>query len=771
MGGGPAPSRTWLTPLLIGVAAAAVVAARPGTVAATLAVVATVATTAWLAIARRVDARRVQWSCLMLAVLLLQVGALWGVIMGGPATAFEDAVTTVPAITALGFAMWAVLREAVSARPSQYMLVALIAAIAVWLPTWVLVIEPRLTTDYGPTLMMTVEAAALVALLLCAHVVLRNDDDHGPSRLLLAGMFVLLVAQMAAVSVATNEWATSAWVPSLNVLGAGLLAAAAAFLSNRRRAPTLLAVPVGGSGAHVAAFMIALLVGPTLTGLTLRFGWDASLATIAIGTTVLSLLVVATLSMIVRDYAHADYWVQHDHLTGLPNGRAFRVRLDECVAEARAGDARLAVMFLDLDRFKFVNDSLGHSAGDELLVGVAARLARFRRVGIDVARLGGDEFGILVHHVPDEEQTVRLAQQVFAQFAEPFVIGGEARHSRALHVVPSIGIAHFPTDGRDAEELLRNADAAMYKAKASMGSNVCRYNPDMHAKAMGRLDLESALHNALERGELEVFYQPQLDATDGTVVGAEALLRWRHPRFGLVGPNEFIPIAEETGLIVPIGEWVLHEAARQTVDLLPMLDERFTVSVNLSARQFELQSVVDMTARVLRQTGLEARRLELEVTESLEIVTSADIKRALDELNGFGVGCMVDDFGTGFSGLGYLDDLPVRGIKIDGSFLTRVRDEQSDAPLVVAVLALSRTLGLRVIAEGVERAEQRAFLLQHGCTLMQGYYFGRPMPATDFEEFLVANGAVSFIHEPSPAAALHDLPSPPVRRLLDELSA
>ena len=475
---------------------------------------------------------------------------------------------------------------------------------------------------------------------------------------------------------------------------------------------------------------MALLVGPVLTGLDLTFSLGLSVGSIAIGTGLLATFVAGALALVLRDLERADYWVQHDHLTGLPNSRAFRGRLGEAVTTAHLGGQTVAVMFLDLDRFKFVNDSLGHSAGDQLLIAVAGRLATFIPTGIDVARLGGDEFGMLLQWAVGDNDTMTVANQVMDAFSEPFSIASPTHGLRQLHVAPSIGVAQYPVDGENAEELLRSADTAMYQAKGFTGAQVRRHSPEMYADAVGRLELESALHNAIEREELEVFYQPQLDVASNGVTGIEALLRWHHPTDGLLGPDRFISIAEETGLIVPIGEWVLQQATRCAVDLLPLVGDDFTVAVNLSACQFEMQSVVDMVARVLRSTHLDPRHVELEITESLAMATTVDVRQVLTDLTNLGVSCVIDDFGTGFSGLGYLDRLPIRAIKIDGSFIDRIENDQSDAPLVVAVLALATTLGLRAVAEGVETGWQRDFLVRNGCTLMQGYHFAHPMPFT-----------------------------------------
>ena len=334
--------------------------------------------------------------------------------------------------------------------------------------------------------------------------------------------------------------------------------------------------------------------------------------------------VATALGLVLRNFNHADFWVQHDQLTGLPNKEAFRNRLEEVITGIEAWGGELTVLFLDLDRFKVVNDSLGHSAGDELLKGVAQRLSGLCLAGVDMARLGGDEFGILVQGTDGNERSRTLAADIVSQFKEPFTVG-----NRSLHIAPSIGVARYPTDGRDAEELLRSADSAMYRAKEAGSSPIQVFRAEMHMSAVGRLNLESAMHDAIAGGELELEYQPQLDASTGAIVGAEALVRWRHPALGLLGPGRFIPIAEETGLIVPIGEWVLGRAIEQMVAWLPLVDPGFAMAVNLSPRQLELQDVVDMTARSLRISGLDARHLELEVTESVAMAKRVDLEATL----------------------------------------------------------------------------------------------------------------------------------------------
>jgi diguanylate cyclase (GGDEF)-like protein len=483
-----------------------------------------------------------------------------------------------------------------------------------------------------------------------------------------------------------------------------------------------------------------------LTGVSLGSGLKLSLGAIAIGTGLLSVAVATALGLVLRNFNHADFWVQHDQLTGLPNKEAFRSRLEEVIAGIEPWGGELAVLFLDLDRFKVVNDSLGHSAGDRLLEGVAQRLSASCRPGVDIARLGGDEFGILVHGADSTKRSRSLADEIVNQFKEPFTID-----SRALHIAPSIGMASYPTDGRDVEELLRSADSAMYRAKAAGSAQIRVFRPEMHMRAVGRLNLESAMHDAIAGDELEVHYQPQLNASTGAIIGAEALLRWRHPALGLLGPGQFIPIAEETGLIVPIGEWVLGEAAEQMVQWLALVDPGFTMAVNLSPRQLELQNVVDMTAHALRASGLPAERLELEVTESMAMSKRVDLEGTLRGLSELGVSLAIDDFGTGFSGLGYLDRLPIDRIKIDGSFIQAIDAERPDSRLVAAILGLAHTMGLQVVAEGVETVAQRDFLLRHDCCQMQGFLFDRPMPADAFEQVLFsASSPVSPALSPMP---------------------
>jgi len=424
----------------------------------------------------------------------------------------------------------------------------------------------------------------------------------------------------------------------------------------------------------------------------------------------------------------------HDGLTGLPNRTLFEDRLTVTLAQARRKSRLAAVMFLDLDRFKVVNDTVGHAVGDSLLQSVAERLKGLVREGDTVARVGGDEFTVLLPEVGQVEDAVEVADRILETLRQPWRLNGHE-----FHITTSIGIAMCPGDGDDAESLLRNADTAMYRAKDRGRDNYKLYAPAMNSRIAERLALENSLRHALERGEFVVHYQPQVNIEAGRIVGVEALVRWQHPERGLVSPLEFIPVAEETGLIVPLGAWVLRTAcaqnrAWQDAGLPPM-----RMAVNLSARQFQRHDLLETVAAALEETGLSPQYLQLEITEGVAM-QDVDVTLAiLRELREAGVQIAIDDFGTGHSSLSYLKRFPIDVVKIDQSFVQDLTVDPNDAAIASTIIVMAHALNLKVIAEGVETAEQLAFLRERDCDEMQGFLFSRPAPAAELDQMLRRN--------------------------------
>jgi diguanylate cyclase (GGDEF)-like protein/PAS domain S-box-containing protein len=421
----------------------------------------------------------------------------------------------------------------------------------------------------------------------------------------------------------------------------------------------------------------------------------------------------------------------HDVLTGLPNRMLLQDRLSQAIAYANRSGHPLWVMLIDLDRFKFVNDSLGHKAGDLLLKTVATRLQSSVRESDTVARLSGDEFVAILSEYPDESLSPVIIERVMKALAQPVTLEG-----KEFFVTCSIGVAVYEADGTPAQNLIERADIAMYSAK-KQGRNCFQfYEPAMNEEAQERIRIESALRNALERDEFVLHYQPQVDLDSGRIVGMEALLRWQHPELGMVPPARFIGLAEETGLIVPIGTWVLRTACAQAMQWHAMGFEGLRVGVNLSARQFGQQDLVASIAAALAETGLPASALEIELTESLFMNDVTQAVSLLHELKTLGVALAIDDFGTGYSSFSYLRSFPIDVLKIDRSFVSDIATDADDAAIVVSIIALAHNLQLRVIAEGVESEEQLEFLRRHGCDEMQGYFFSRPVAPPEFEQLL-----------------------------------
>lgn len=424
----------------------------------------------------------------------------------------------------------------------------------------------------------------------------------------------------------------------------------------------------------------------------------------------------------------------HDALTGLPNRVLFAERLDQALVDARRSQHHLAVMFMDLDKFKTINDTLGHSVGDELLKEVARRLQNCLRGGDTVARWGGDEFTLLLPNIRSIEDATGTAQRILDAFKAVVKID-----HHELYVNASIGIACFPDDGREAEVLLQNADVALYQCK-EQGRGIYRvYDADMNSKATELFALQNNIRHALERNEFLLYYQPQINLQSGKITGFEALIRWQHPEQGLVSPGTFIPLAEESDLIVKIGGWVLERACQQAIEWQRLTGNPLSISVNLSARQFYDPTLVETIAQVLRQTQLDPKFLELEITETIAIKNISLAQEVLKQLQGMGIQIAMDDFGTGFSSLNYLTQLPLDTLKIDQSFIKRLTANAKELEVINAVLSLGRGLHLNVVAEGVDTPEQLELLRSLQCETVQGFLISPPLPIIEATTKLQSN--------------------------------
>jgi diguanylate cyclase (GGDEF)-like protein/PAS domain S-box-containing protein len=419
-----------------------------------------------------------------------------------------------------------------------------------------------------------------------------------------------------------------------------------------------------------------------------------------------------------------------DDLTGLPNRNLLADRLIRGIGRCQQAETQLAVLLLNLDRFKTINDSLGHVAGDNLLRDLASRFTPLLPADVTLARTEGDEFVLVIEH-HDSDEVIRSIQLLLATVAEPFTLD-----NRQFFLTASIGVALFPRDGDSSEILLKNAAAAMSRVKIGGGNAYSFYAAEMNARALERLDLENGLRRAIDQGELVLYFQPQLSLKSGAIIGAEALVRWQHPERGLVLPGEFIPLAEHTGLIVPLGEWVLRTACAQNQAWQAAGLPPITMAVNLSARQIASQDIVLLASDVLRETGLDAKFLEIELTESMVMADAEAFIHATRELKGLSITLSIDDFGTGFSSLSYLRRFSIDRLKIDQSFVRELTQDPNSAAIALAIISLSHSLGLSVIAEGVETEAQLNYLAAHQCDEMQGFFFSQPLPATEFAALL-----------------------------------
>jgi len=434
----------------------------------------------------------------------------------------------------------------------------------------------------------------------------------------------------------------------------------------------------------------------------------------------------------MKELAHQ---AQHDALTGLPNRLLFYEHLKQALAQAKRKSSKLAVMFFDLDRFKLINDTMGHNLGDQLLKNVAGRIRQTLREGDTVARQGGDEFLVLLPEIRDELEAATVAERILRVFEQPIII--EDIEDNEIYISTSIGISLYPNDGSDPEALVKQADTAMYYAKEKGRNNSKFFTAGLNIKANQRLSTENSLRKALVRGEFVLYYQPQVDLESGEIVGLEALIRWDSVELGLVSPATFITIAEETGLIVPIGEWVLRTACAQNKEWQNQGFAPLRMSVNISARQFQEPSFIKLVEQILEETKLDPQWLELEITESIAMQKGENTIKVLNSFKKLGVRISIDDFGTGFSSLNYLSRMPIDTLKIDQSFIQDISKGENGKEVVMAIIQLAKNLRLKVIAEGVETDNQRSFLKEKLCDEMQGYLISKAVPPKDAERLFV----------------------------------
>jgi len=489
------------------------------------------------------------------------------------------------------------------------------------------------------------------------------------------------------------------------------------------------------------AYQVGLTIGWSLfsqTTSTIYLGYIGFLLQAITGMSMIACLLEDEREASELATVEMEHLAYHDALTGLPNRPLFMDRLIMSLAQAARVNQKVAVFFLDLDRFKDINDSLGHSTGDGLLKAVAERIRRCVREGDTVSRFGGDEFTLLIPRVDQVEDAAKIAQKILETLKIPFSV-----LDHELFVTTSVGISIFPNDGSDPETLVRNADTAMYRAKDQGRDNYQLYAPAMNARALERLALENMLRKALSHRDFVLFYQPVVDINSKNIVGLEALIRWKHPELGLLSPAHFISAAESSGLIIPIGDWVLRTACKQAKLWQKKIDSELTVAVNLSARQFQQPNLTEEIAEVLEETGLEAKYLELEITESNAMQNAENTIYTLRELKALGVRISMDDFGTGYSSLNYLKRFPIDTLKLDQSFVRDITSNPTDAAIATAVIAMAHSLDLKVIGEGVEKEDQFAFLQKQRCDYVQGYLFSPPMAVEKIEEYILARKAMT----------------------------
>jgi diguanylate cyclase (GGDEF)-like protein len=602
------------------------------------------------------------------------------------------------------------------------------------LALWALVAPGRL--EFGLSMAVSVTTVALAALDLllltvAVHLLLLPGDRIFVYRATALAVGYLLGAHVtAAVGIFGGDQGPSGIVRGLLVAAFAFFALAALDPSMRRLFEPLTGEPPSFSPAHLVLTEMGLLAAPAVVALNAHRHLAIAAAP-AIGATVLSVVVAVYLGTLLLQRSTIERRAEHDSLTGLPNRTLFGDRLSRALAHARRNDLPVAVLFVDLDRFKHVNDSLGHATGDELLRQVARRLRACVRDEDTVARLGGDEFALLLPHISGVDGAVVIARRLLDAFTVPVGLG-----EQEVVVSPSIGISLFPQDGDDAAALVEGADAAMYRAKDRGRNTFEIFSPTLRTEANARLALEASFRRALVEEELVLHYQPKVDLRTGRIAGAEALVRWNHPEQGLLYPGVFVPMAEQTGQVVALGEFVTAAACEQLQAWRQAELPEIQVAVNVSARQLR-HGLAEYVARALRESGLDGRCLDLELTESAALESLELTVQELEELRGVGVTCSIDDFGTGYCGLSYLSRLPIDALKIDRSFITAL-DDGPDT-IVAAIISLGHSLGLKVIAEGVETADQLAYLAQRGCDEMQGYLFSRPLPADAFAALVRAH--------------------------------
>ena len=564
----------------------------------------------------------------------------------------------------------------------------------------------------------------LATVWLLVRIAEVTDEAHRALRWAMAGAVALLLVDVVVAVGATRGLGTSTILLAHGrVLGLVIWAVAVAHPAMHDPGPPPPVTSTGLRAGDLLAVLVPVVVGPVTAWWELASGAGRPWA-VVVGGLVLPLAVVLLLVRQVRLRARREYLAHHDPLTRLPNLSLFHDRVEIELARARRDGSSFAVMFLDLDGFKDVNDSLGHDAGDDLLRAVARRLSEAVREGDTVARVGGDEFTVLCPGVDDAEQARALALGIQQRFAEPM-----QADLRMLFTSISVGVVVGPADGTTADELIKHADTAMYRAKSAGRCRVQVYTSEMNSSARLRLALEGDLRRAIDHGELSVHYQPKVRAEDHVVVGHEALVRWHHPQLGLVSPAAFVPLAEAKGLIGGIGRWVLTEACQQAQR---WVDEgRWTgpIAVNVSALELVETPLAELVSAALAETGLHPRLLEIELTESALLRDVDATAASIATVRSWGTMVSLDDFGTGYSGLSYLARIPLDRLKIDQSFIRTVHPGVDASPLVEAILGLARGLGLEVVAEGVETEYQAQWLRSRGCDTLQGYLFGRPAPA------------------------------------------